>query len=66
VALKVGALFIAELTMAVTYAWPWWTLDGGCSLSAREGVTHETAARVPGLAAAKFEESGWYLKGHLP
>jgi hypothetical protein len=52
--------------MAVTYAWPWWTLDGGCSLSAREGVTHETAGRVPALAAAKFEESGWYLKGHLP
>ena len=48
-----SGLFIAALMSAVTYAWLRWTLAGGWSLSAPEGMSQLTAGRVPFLAACR-------------
>ena len=48
-----SGLFMAALTMPVTYAWPRCTLAGGWSLSGPEGVIQLTAGSVPALAARK-------------
>lgn len=41
------------LIRLVTYAWPRLIDAGGTSLSAAFGVTHETAGRLPSVAAFK-------------
>ena len=48
-----SGLFIAALISAVTYAWPWWMLAGGCSLSGSDGVIQLTEGRLPPFAALK-------------
>ena len=45
-------LRITALTRPVTYATPRWIGSGGCSLTAPDGTTHETAGSVPAFAAA--------------
>ena len=43
--------FITALTRLVTYDCPKLTGPGGCSLTAPDGATHDTAGRLPALAA---------------
>ena len=57
-----SGLFMAALITEVTYACPWCTLAGGCSLSACEGVTHMTEEAFPVLASAKKLFRGWTLR----
>jgi len=42
--------FITALTRLVTYAWPAEVAPGGCSLTAPDGTTHDTAGRSPAPA----------------
>ena len=46
-----SGLFMAALMIDVTYAWPWCTLAGGCSLSGPDGVIQLTDGSVPAWAA---------------
>src|SRR5215467_275712 len=56
-----SGLFMIWLMSAVTYAWPWCTLAGGCSLMGSEGVIQLTEGSVPLRAAAKKSGNGLML-----
>jgi hypothetical protein len=51
--------FITALTRLVTYDWPKLTGPGGCSLTAPDGAIHDTAGKLPALAALSRLACRW-------